>query len=130
MLYCGCYEPDKSKAKASVMSMYDPRKNQPFDPNSDKFDYAGAKNAGMKRNAAGKYGSRDPKSGLIFKGRNHPTRKATDAAEKDLGYEIYFGPGGRDYSRKKKELPDGMQRGSTVKFPKGMSPVKSAYKGK
>lgn len=41
-----------------------------------------------------------PETGLILKGRNHPTFNETIEAEKKLGYEIYKAKDGRYYSRK------------------------------
>jgi hypothetical protein len=73
-----------------------------FNPNSNTYDYASARKAGLRADAEGHWPSRDPKSGLILKGRKHRTYAKTVAGEKKAGYEIYKGKDGRDYSRKKK----------------------------
>ena len=100
-----------------------------FDRNSRDYDYESAKKAGIKPDAGGHWPSRDPKSGLIFKARHHPTFHKTVASEKASGYEMYLGPNNRDYSRKKRDLPEGMKRGGKAQRPEGMVPVKKAYKG-
>lgn len=73
-----------------------------FNPNSNQYDYRSARLAGLSPDKGGHWPSRDPKSGLILKGRKHPTYHKTEKSEKKAGYEIYVGKGGRDFSRKKK----------------------------
>ena len=74
-----------------------------FDPESAGYDYRSARAAGIKpkRNKAGKlkWQSRDPKTGLLLKGRKHKTWNLTEAAEKRAGYRIYKAKG-RYYSTK------------------------------
>ena len=45
--------------------------------------------------------SRNPETGQILKGKNHPTFAKTIKGEEDAGYEIYKGQDGKYYSRKK-----------------------------
>lgn len=72
-----------------------------FDPEGSGYDYEGAKKAGLKRDPkTGRWPSRDPKTGLIFKGSNHPTWPKTVKAEKKAGYYIYEYKD-RYYSKKK-----------------------------
>jgi len=71
-----------------------------FDQDGTGYDYEGAKKAGIKPDKTGHWASRDPKSGLILKGRKHPTFHKTVDGEKKAGYEMYE-KGGRYYSRKK-----------------------------
>ncbi len=59
-----------------------------FDPEGRGYDYAGARAAGLGANKSGHYPSRVPSTGLILKGRNHPTFNKTAAAEKRLGFMI------------------------------------------
>ena len=59
-----------------------PKHRRKFDPEGSGFDDAGARAAGIVRNKAGKFPSRVPETGLILKGRNHPTFNKTAAAEK------------------------------------------------
>ena len=73
-----------------------------FNPEGKGYDYGSAKKAGLKKED-GHWPSRDPKTGLILKGTNHPTFKLTKEAEKKAGYEIYKGKDGRYYSKKKKK---------------------------
>ena len=76
-------------------------KKSTFDPEGTGYDHASAKSAGIKPDLTGHWQSRDPKTGLILKGKNHPTFYKTVAGEKKAGYEIYKGKNGRYYSRKK-----------------------------
>ena len=59
--------------------------------------------AGLKADETGHWPSREPKSGLLLKGRGHPTWKLTEEGEAKAGYEIYKGKDGRYYSRQKYE---------------------------
>jgi hypothetical protein len=72
-----------------------------FDPEGSGYDYDTAKRAGMKPDKTGHWSSREPKSGLILKGRKHKTWHLTVQGEKEAGYEIYK-KNGRYYSRPKK----------------------------
>ena len=75
------------------------RRNIKFNPEGSGYDYASAKKYGIKPNEKGKYQSRVPETGLILKGRNHPTFDKTIEAEKKAGYEIYK-KNNRYFSRK------------------------------
>ena len=74
---------------------------QPFKPMGIGYDYKSAKAAGIKPDKSGHWASRNPETGLILKGRGHPTWSKTVAGEEKAGYEIYK-KGKRYYSRKKK----------------------------
>lgn len=69
-----------------------------FDPEGAEYDYEGAKAAGLTPNEAGKWSSRDPKTGLLFKGHGHISWHKTVAAEEELGNTIIKGEDGRYYS--------------------------------
>ena len=73
-----------------------------FDPKGRGYDYTGARAAGLRPNSSGKWPSRDPRTGLLFKGLNHRTFSQTRGAETRLGHEIKEGPGGRYFSLKKR----------------------------
>ena len=73
-----------------------------FDPEGEGFDDEGFEKSGGRADSKGKKSSRDPKTGLIFKGRKHPTFHKTLEAEKKLGFEVFKGKDGRYYSRRKK----------------------------
>ena len=66
-----------------------------FNPEGVEYDYS----AGTKPGADGHYGSRDPKTGQILKGRGHETFWKTIQGEQDAGYEIFQGEDGKYYSR-------------------------------
>ncbi len=63
-------------------------RRKPFDPEGRGFDHASAARAGLKANKGGHFPSRVPETGLILKGRRHPTFNKTVAAEKRLGFTI------------------------------------------
>jgi hypothetical protein len=71
-----------------------------FDPEGSGYDYESAKKHGVKMDPVSKHWqSREPKTGLLLKGRGHKTWHKTVAGEKKAGYEIYK-KNGRYYSRK------------------------------
>jgi hypothetical protein len=83
----------------------DPRpgaSKRPFKVMGTGYDFKSAKRAGLKPDKTGHWPSRDPKTGLLLKGRGHPTWHKTVEGEKKVGYEIYKAKNGRYYSRKKK----------------------------
>lgn len=83
----------------------DPRpgaSTRPFKTMGTGYDFKSAKRAGIKPDKTGHWPSRDPKSGLLLKGRGHPTWHKTVEGEKKAGYEIYKAKSGRYYSRKNK----------------------------
>lgn len=66
---------------------------------TDLYDLRGAWKAGLQPED-GHLPSRDPKTGLILKSKNHPTFKKTIEGEEGAGYEIYE-KNGRFYSKEK-----------------------------
>lgn len=80
-----------------------------FDPNGTGYDYETARAAGFKPDETGHWPSRDPSTGLLLKGRGHPTWSKTVKGEKDAGYEIYE-KDGRYYSRPGKTFDAFMKR--------------------
>lgn len=70
-----------------------------FDPEGDSYDYESAKKHGIKADKTGHWQSREPKTGLLLKGRKHKTWHKTIAGEKKAGYVVYK-KNGRYYSRK------------------------------
>lgn len=62
--------------------------NEQFDPEQSEYDYETALRSGLSPDLSGHWPSRDPKTGLILKGRKHPTFDKTIEAEKALGYTI------------------------------------------
>jgi hypothetical protein len=70
-----------------------------FDAEGSGYDYESASKSGISPDATGHWQSRDPKSGLLLKGRGHKTWKLTESGEKKAGYEIYK-KNGRYYSRR------------------------------
>jgi hypothetical protein len=74
-----------------------------FDPNGSGYDFESAQAAGLGPDETGHWPSRVPQTGLILKGRKHPTYHKTVKAENKLGYSIIEGPGGRYYSLKPEE---------------------------
>lgn len=88
-----------ARDKRRKLSIKKPPKK--FDGDSDGYDYDGAKKAGLKPDPkTGRWPSRDPKTGLLFKGSNHRTWPKTVAGEKKEGYYIYKRKG-RYYSKEK-----------------------------
>lgn len=71
-----------------------------FDPEGSGYDYAGA-GFDVTRDALGKMGSRNPRTGQILKGRKHSTYSLTKKEEKKAGYVIdKLFPKGKYYSYK------------------------------
>jgi hypothetical protein len=60
----------------------------PFDAESADYDMASALKAGLAADATGHWPSRDPSTGMLLKGRAHPTWHKTEQGEMDAGYEI------------------------------------------
>ena len=63
-------------------------KKPKFNPEGRGYDYESARKAGIGPDKSGHWPSREPKSGLILKGRSHPTYSKTKAGETRAGYEI------------------------------------------
>ena len=79
--------------------------NYDFDPESSGYDYESAILAGIKPDPeTGHWDSRERKSGLLLKGRQHPAWNELEQGEKDAGYEIYKGQDERYYSKPKKSM--------------------------
>ncbi len=77
------------------------RPKRKFNPEGKGYDYEGARKAGLKRDKTGHWPSRVPRTGLILKGRKHPTFHKTVAADKRLGYMMQKRLSGRYHSIKK-----------------------------
>ena len=75
-------------------------KQSHFDPEGSGYDYKSAKKFGIRPDKTGHYPSRESRTGLILKGRKHPTFHKTIAGEERAGFEI-FKQNGRYYSRPK-----------------------------
>jgi hypothetical protein len=70
---------------------------RPFDPEGSGYDYRTAIESGMVPRE-GHWSSRDPRSGLLLKGRQHPTWDKLEAGEREAGYAIRKRGDGRYYS--------------------------------
>lgn len=75
----------------------------PFNPEGKDYDYKSAIKLGLKPDKTGHWPSRDPKSGMLLKGRKHPTWNKTVEGESSAGFEIYQKNDGRYYSRPKRK---------------------------
>jgi hypothetical protein len=62
---------------------------QPFDPEGAGFDIESARTAGLEPDEMGHMPSRVPETGLLLKGRRHPTFNKTLEAEKRLGFRVF-----------------------------------------
>ena len=71
-----------------------------FEPEGSGYDNATAKALGIRPNKSGHFPSRVPSTGLILKGRKHPTFQKTIDAEKKHGNIIRKRKDGRYYSNK------------------------------
>ena len=78
-----------------------PTQRRKFNPEGSGYDMQSARKAGLKPDKTGHWASRDPHTGLILKGRKHPTYHKTVAGEKTAGYTIQRRANGRYYSVKK-----------------------------
>ncbi len=87
-------------APPDVEALAQQKRIRAFDAESSAYDYASARAAGLGPDAIGHWPSRDPKTGLLLKGRKHPTWIKTVEGEKQAGYEI-FEKNGRYYSKPK-----------------------------
>jgi hypothetical protein len=76
-----------------------PLRKKRFDPEGSGYDYESAKKAGLSPGEDGHWPSREPKTGLILKGRKHPTYGKALAADAGLGYK-HVKKNGRWYSLK------------------------------
>jgi hypothetical protein len=64
-----------------------------FDPNGGDYDYETARAAGLAPDATGHWPSRDPRTGMILKGRGHETFTLTEQGEAQAGNTIVFRDG-------------------------------------
>ena len=80
-----------------------------FDPDGDSYDEATFIASGLKRDPTNNHASSlDPKTGMVLKGRNHPTFGWTVNAEAEMGNTIVKAKDGRYYSRGKgQQLAEG-----------------------
>ena len=69
-----------------------------FDPEGKGYDYLAAKSAGLSADSTGHWPSRNPKTGQILKGRGHETFHLTEKGEKEAGFTISKGKGGKYFS--------------------------------
>lgn len=74
-----------------------------FDPEGSSYDYLSAYWSGASPED-GHWPSRDPLTGRLLKGRQHPTWNLLEQGEEEAGYEIYKGEDGKYYSRPKYDL--------------------------
>jgi len=73
-----------------------------FNPEGGGYDMESALAAGLKPDESGHWSSRNPKTGLLLKGKGHSTWDKTLKGEKEVGYVITKGKDGRYYSHPKK----------------------------
>ena len=79
-----------------------------FDPDSAGYDDDTFNASGQKRDPINNHASSlDPRTGMVLKGRNHPTFGWTINAEAELGNTIVKAKDGRYYSRSKDKLAEG-----------------------
>jgi len=83
----------------------DDKRKKKFDPESGGYDFDSAIAAGLGPDETQHWPSRDPQTGLLLKGRKHPTWHKTVEGEAKMGYEIIF-KDGRYYSFPKKKKPE------------------------
>jgi hypothetical protein len=60
----------------------------PFDPEGADYDYETARAAGIEPDADGHWASRDPRTGMLLKGRTHPTFSKGVAVDEEMGYRL------------------------------------------
>jgi hypothetical protein len=89
-----------------------PNKPKKFDPEGPRYDYEGARKAKLGPDKTDHWPSRDPKSGIIFKGAGHKSFIKTQIGEMEAGNETYKGKDGRYYTR-----PINYRRSSQEKKP-------------
>ena len=87
------------------------------DLNSSDYDYYNAHPDNMPSKPGEHWTSRNPKTGRLLKGSNHPTYDLMIEGEKKAGYDVYRGIDGGLYSRRhnyvdSNELEDGGPTGS------------------
>lgn len=90
--------PSRQASQADVRAAEPPEAAPAFDPEGADYDMQTARAAGLQPDDTGHWPSRDPATGLLLKGRKHPTWALTEQGEREAGHEI-FQQGGRYYSR-------------------------------
>lgn len=70
-----------------------------FDPESGDYDMETAKAAGLTPDKTGHWPSRDPRTGMLLKGRSHKTWHLTEQGEREAGMVIQKRDDGRYYSQ-------------------------------
>jgi len=104
-----------------------------FDSEGKGYDYKTFDKLGGKRDAKGHGFSRDPKTGMLLKGRKHKTFNLGVSVDENLGYGLKK-KGDRYYTEKlKRGIPAGKYKDMS-KFSKGGCPfrdvgARSPYKG-
>lgn len=91
-----------------------------FDPESDGYDYDTALEAGLSPGDDAHWPSRDPRTGMLLKGRAHPTYQLAIDADHDLGLEEVLAGNGRYYT-----LPPGLREGGAVS--KALRKIRSSF---
>lgn len=64
------------------------RKASTFDAEGEGYDMDTALAAGLTQDTTGHWPSRDPRTGMILKGRTHETFPLTEEGEEAAGYRI------------------------------------------
>jgi hypothetical protein len=59
-----------------------------FDPEGSGYDYDTARDAGLKPDESGHWPSRDPRTGMLLKGKSHPTFEKGVKVDEGLGYRL------------------------------------------
>lgn len=80
-----------------------PKRPRKFDPEGTGYDYDTAvKGGGVPDAKTGHWGSLDPSTGMVLKGRKHPTWGLMVQEEGRMGHEIIKEKDGRYYARKRR----------------------------
>ena len=64
------------------------REDVAFDPEGEDYDYTTARLSGARADAEGHWPSKDPVTGMLLKGRRHPTFHKTLEGEAAQGYRV------------------------------------------
>lgn len=65
-----------------------PGEDETFDPEGEDYDYETARAAGIEPDAEGHWSSRDPRTGMMLKGRRHPTFDKGVDQDRRMGYGL------------------------------------------
>lgn len=74
-----------------------------FDPEGAGYDYKTAIESGGKPGPDGHWGSLDPRTGMVLKGKKHPTWSLMEQEERKRGSSIVRQPNKRYYSVPRKK---------------------------